>query len=644
MSQNPSRPTRPLSHTGLPLAHRPQSARILMLIIGLSLIPALLLAISRVNFENSEKTVALIMDYPALSQQAKETGQSPDALLRHYRSLGVNGVALYEDVVASSVQRGDVYFLSGAELQARYPWANNIDPEKSYLRSIKPGAIEALRERYNFKNLVERVRIGGLTWYAWPVDPRFLPAGPNAAQVNNFKLQGYVVVYRPYPDQRVLNQGADWPNVPFISFNGNTIMDARTPEDIDAVGARLGNRIPTIIEGINQKGMNRLVENRVAARMFSLNTTWQNSLLPEEVASKYALAARERTQRLLYLRPFPTVAETDAFLNRLGEQLKRSHIAVGSPQIRNYAPSPLLRLLSMLGPLAALILLGLSFPLPRLGLAVAGLAGLGALAMNGLHPFPAFALIAAMTFPALGTVMHRERMRNWFLATGFSLLGVLFVSALGTDKDSMLGLDPFKGVGLTLLVPMLFVALSFLPKQDIRKTAYQLFRRPLTTGDLIVMGIGAAAFAVAFLRRGNTSAVGISPAEAKIRQDLQDAIIRPRFKEVFGHPLLLLGLSGILPGYLTGLSILGGVMGQASILNTFSHFHTPLLISATRAIIGLLSGLAFGIVTVFIAQLAVRTWNTYGSWNWERARESGELTGAEQPRITATERPVVVEQ
>lgn len=613
------------SHTGLPPAHRPRSARLLLGIIGLSLIPALLLAVSRINFENSEKTVALVMDYPALSQQAKETGQTPEQLLNHYKSLGINGVALYEDVVASSIQRGNAYFLSGAELQARNPWAKNIDVEKSYMRSITAGTVEKLRDRYNFKHLVTRERIGGQTWYAWPVDPRFLPAGPNTAQINTFKLQGYVVVYRPYADQRVLNQGADWPQVPFISFNGNTIMDARTPEAIDAVKAKLGSRIPTIIEGINQKGMNRLVEDRVAARMFSLNPTWQNNLLPDEVASKYALAARERTQRILYIRPFPTVAETDTFLTRLGEQLNRSHIQVTTPQIRNYEPSPILRSLAMLGPLAALVLLGLSFPLPRLGLLVTGLAGLGALAMNGLQPFPAFALIAAMTFPALGTVMLRERMRNWFVATGFSLLGVLFVSALGTDKDSMLGLDPFKGVGLTLLVPLIFVALSFLPQQDIRKTAYDLFRRPFSTGDLIVMVLGAAAFSVAFLRRGNTSSVGISPTEAKIRQDLQDAIIRPRFKEVFGHPLLLLGLSGILPGYLTALSILGGVMGQASILNTFSHFHTPLLISATRAIIGLLAGLVFGIITVFIVQWLVRKWNTYGGWSWEKVRAESTL-------------------
>ncbi|AWN24429.1 hypothetical protein DKM44_02780 [Deinococcus irradiatisoli] len=593
---------------------------LLLGVLALSLIPAGWLAVSRVQFENSEKNVALVMDYPALSQQAKETGQDPNELLLHYKTLGVNGVAVYEDVVASTIQRGQTYFLSGAELAARNPGNTAINPEWSYMTDIVPGVVEKLRARYNFAQNVKPVNIGGKTWFGWPVDPRFLPAGPDTAQIDRLKSEGFVVVYRPYADQRVLNEGADWPDVPFISFTGSEVMGIgnRDPDKLAAIKARLGNRVPTIIENTLQKGLDTLIEDRTAARMFSLNPSWQNSLFPEEVASKYALAARERTQRILYLRPFKTQAETETFLKRFTEQLSRSHITITQPVIRNYEPSSLLRWLSILGPLSALLLLGLSYPLPRLGLIVAGLALLGALGLNGGQPFPGMALVAAITFPSLGLVLRRRRMTDWFVATAFSLLGVLFVSALGTDKNSMLGLDPFSGVGLTLVLPIGLVLLSFLPRQDIRRTAAELYALPIRVGDVAVMVLVAAVFSLAVLRRGNTSSVGVSPAEAKIRQDLQDAIIRPRFKEVFGHPLLLLGLSGVLPGYFTILSLLGGLVGQASILNTFSHFHTPLLISATRAFIGLGAGLVFGYVTVWIARTVLRLWHSYGGWNGGR--------------------------
>ncbi len=326
------------------------------------------------------------------------------------------------------------------------------------------------------------------------------------------------------------------------------------------------------------------------------------------------LAARERSHKLLYTRPFKTVNDTTTFLKDLKTGLDKWGIRVGTPVAAAYEPNLVLKWLCIVGPLAAILLIGLSYPLTRVGLGVAVIGLLIALGLNGGQPFPGFALVAAISFPALGLVMRRDRVTDWFVATGFSLAGVLFVSALGANRDSMLGLDPFKGVGLTLLFPILLVALSFLPRQDIRKTAYQIYTAPIKLGDIIVMVLGAAAFALVFLRRGNATGVGVSDAEAKVRQSLQDSIIRPRFKELAGHPLLLLGLSGILPGYFTLLMLLGGVIGQASILNTFSHFHTPLLISFQRAFIGLGAGLVLGYVALYAVKFAMRLWQGRGDW------------------------------
>ena len=629
-------PDSPLN--ALPAPTRTRFLPLLLGLITLSLIPAGLLAADRIRFENSEKNVTLMMDYPGLSGQAKETGQDPLELLRRYKALGVNGVAIYEDTVASSIQRGDAYLLTGGELLARNPGARGINPAWSYLRSVKPGVVENLVKSFGYisnagaislaaqgdqplpapiyKPLnTNTVKVAGQSWVGWAVDPRYLPAGPNTAQIDQLKSEGFVVAYRPYNDVRVRDPGKNWPDVPFISFTGSEVIGARNPRLLADIKERLGRRVPTIIENSVQKDLDTLIEGRTAARMFSLNPSWQNSLTPAEVASKYALAARERTQRVLYLRPFPTQGETEVFLNLLGKQLQRSNITVTQPVIQNYEPSAALRWLSMLGPLAALTLIALSYPLPRLGLIVAGVTLLGALGLNGAQPFPALALIAAISFPALGLSLRRTQVSDWFVATGFSVLGVLFVSALGTDKGSMLGLDPFSGVGLTLVLPIGLVLLSFLPRRDIRQTVADLFAVRLKLGDVIMMGLALGAFSVAVLRRGNTSSVGVSATESKIRQDLQDAIIRPRFKEVFGHPLLLLGLSGALPGYFTLLALLGGLEGQASILNTFSHFHTPLLISATRAFIGLAAGLGFGLLAIWLVRLVIRVWNNYGGWN-----------------------------
>ncbi|GAA5513563.1 hypothetical protein Dcar01_02304 [Deinococcus carri] len=619
---NPTRPPLIARESPRPLAPRspdappPTRSRLtvpLLAVILLSLIPALMLAWQRVQYEQAQKTVALVMDYPAMAVQAQRVGLTPQALLDRYKALGVNGVAVYEDVIGNLVQRGDLYERRGADLAAENP-GQGVNPQWVYLRALTPQGAQALRTlpgRYTIPT--RTATVAGQTWLAWPTDPDFLPAGPNTALINDLKAQGLVLVYRPYDDEAVREPGADWPNVPFVAFTGDEVIGARTPERLEKIDQRLGQRLPALIEGSDQRGLDTLVETHGGARMFALNPSWQNRIGPVDTASKYGLAARERSQRLLYLRPFPTVYETEAFLKRTSDLLGHSGVKVGQPVITPFAPNDTLRWLSLLGPLAALVLLGLSYPLPRLGLTVALLAGLAALGLNGFKPFEGFALIAAITFPALGLVLRRSRVTDWFLATGLSLIGVLFVSALGANRDSVLGLEPFRGVGLTLLVPLLFVGLSFLPRQDIRQTARDIYNAPLRLGDIAVMGLGLAVFALVFLRRGNATGLGVSDTEAQVRQQLQDSIIRPRFKEVAGHPLALLGLSGVLPGYFSLLLLLGGVVGQASILNTFSHFHTPLLISAARVFIGLGVGLLLGLIAIPVVQFLLRFWNTHGT-------------------------------
>ena len=595
----------------LPPASRHPWTPLLLGLIVLSLIPALILAVQRVQYEQAQKTAALVMDYPALVTQARRSGLEPQALLDRYRALGVNGVALYEDTVASLEQRGEVYLKNGSDLAADFP-GQGVRTNAVYMRAASPEIAAALRARYTIPT--REVRIGGQTWVEWPSDPRYLPAGPDTARVNAFKQQGLVLVYRPYQDDAVPRErvGADWPDVPFIAFTGDEVIGARTPELLAQVNTALGPRLPAIIESNIQRGLDTLVRTHGGVRLFALAPDYQNKLDPLDVASKYNLAARERGMRLLYLRPYPTINETEDMLRRTQSLLGRSGVRIGSPQVTFFTPSPLLRALSMVGPLAALLLLGLSYPLARLGLIAAGLTALLAFGLNTLHPFESAALVAAVSFPALGLILRRSRVTDWFVATGLSLTGVLFVSALGASRESTLGLEPFRGVGLTLLLPLTLVALSFLPRQDIRKTAADIYNAPIRLGDVAVMGLGLVLLSLVYERRGNTTGGPVSDFEASLRRDVQDSIIRPRFKEIAAHPLALLGLSGTLPGYFSGLLILAGVVGQSSILNTFSHFHTPLLISAARVFLGLGLGLLMGVVAIWALQLGMRLWRGSG--------------------------------
>ena len=136
----------------------------------------------------------------------------------------------------------------------------------------------------------------------------------------------------------------------------------------------------------------------------------------------------------------------------------------------------------------------------------------------------------------------------------------------------------------------------------------RLMRFPITFYGLLIF------FAVFFImilyvfRSGNY--FQIWQVEALIRDGLQEAfIVRPRFKEfLIGYPALILG--AWLAFYkgrdflwlLNGL----GVIGLSSFINSFCHFHTPVLISLYRSMIGLFLGVLVAIMVVYFWRMLQR--------------------------------------
>ena len=82
--------------------------------------------------------------------------------------------------------------------------------------------------------------------------------------------------------------------------------------------------------------------------------------------------------------------------------------------------------------------------------------------------------------------------------------------------------------------------------------------------------------------------------------------MRPRFKELLGHPLAVLALGNShWAAWVRGLGLTGGVIAQATILNSFSHYHTPLLISLERTLVALVLGSLLGLIGLPISRWVV---------------------------------------
>jgi Family of unknown function (DUF5693) len=138
---------------------------------------------------------------------------------------------------------------------------------------------------------------------------------------------------------------------------------------------------------------------------------------------------------------------------------------------------------------------------------------------------------------------------------------------------------------------------------DVRESVGEPVRLYQAIGGLLLL-------AVAFLyisRSGNQSDIAPSTFELSLRSGLTALLgVRPRFKEfLFGFPFMML-LPALrlehrrIVGWLFALVI--GI-GTADVIDTFSHLHTPLLVSLVRLFNGLVIGIVLGIAAIAVYRL-----------------------------------------
>lgn len=595
--------------------------RSLWILILLSLIPAAILVTQRIAVEGTERTVTLLMDELALRTQAEYYGMSPLELAEHYRKLGLNGIALYEETLASYAGKDAIGLLLGSSLKNNALLSQTQLPEISanslLITELQPGALQATLQKH--RPQAEEITLFGRDWYIYTGLNTSRPAGPNPAAIKAWSEAGFDIAYRPRSYPNMTRIGADYPpEAHYLIYHG--LQVAGHPSELSDVIRVSQNYLTGIIEGTPQEGMRDISQKIPTARVLSFNQDYINQKLsPQDLVDKYLLGANERGIRILYLRPYietqqgDMLSNTETMIALLSKTLKAEGYAIGPlPTLEfNYQPSGLLRALSALGVLAALGLLALLYPgvwgmLVSLALAALGL-------FVGGFDWDALALLAALSFPVLGYGYFSKRLLDLGIATLISLSGVLLLVAIGSDQEAMLAIKPFAGVAATLVVPPALFIFHFALRFH-RPAAWvtSFWRTPIQLGHVVIFLFTLAALGLIVLRRGNFPIIGASEAELALRQWLSDFFVRPRFKELIGHPLAMLGLANRdWPEWIRGLLLTAGVISQATIMNSFSHYHTPFVISLQRTLIALLLGLLLGLCVIPLLRLAVRLVNAW---------------------------------
>ena len=205
------------------------------------------------------------------------------------------------------------------------------------------------------------------------------------------------------------------------------------------------------------------------------------------------------------------------------------------------------------------------------------------------------------------------------LAIALSLIGATLNGSIMGDLRFLLEADIYRGVKLTFIMPVLLTLLLFLRQysifQETGRKATDLFaqlvricKMRLTLGHFVILGVLLFVAYIFVGRSGHTGGVPVPAIEIKLRLFLEEVMYaRPREKEfMIGHPaffLAVLAAYRMAPNWCKLALVLGAVIGQGSLVQTFCHMRTPAMMSYIRAADGYLLGSVLGIIAVIVVSI-----------------------------------------
>ncbi|MEA3356210.1 MAG: DUF5693 family protein [Candidatus Bipolaricaulota bacterium] len=341
------------------------------------------------------------------------------------------------------------------------------------------------------------------------------------------------------------------------------------------------------------------------------------------ILARWERAVFERGIRCLILAPLPGAEpqESLGYFQAVNAQLIEAGYHPGALSTPP-APGHWTEIIFHLGvsSLLLLVLLRILKKLPFACLLVAGATAVLAIGTNGIMLRQIDALLIAILAPSYIFLLLvpwiksglRAGLRFFLCFCMGSILAGLFLSAILTHPIFMLKLAQFRGVKLSLILPPIIGMILYY-----RRIGWWRFKRLVAFPRPVVgwglLGLSGIALVYLTLRSGNIGGLTLE-MEGSIRRWLEEILVaRPRFKEfLIGHPLLLLFGADQRLGSWRAFPLLFGLIGQASIINSFAHAHTPLLLSLWRTGNGILLGLGIGVGLVILVQFGRLLWQKVG--------------------------------
>ncbi|MDU2063548.1 MAG: DUF5693 family protein [Sporomusaceae bacterium] len=583
-----------------------------------------------------------------LNKSGKVTSFSGTSILHQYREGSLTD-PFWRDLVASGRLQPEAAYVVGNQDQTF------TEVKEDLIRRLSPERVTEIRggDHPVLAVLADYEKV-----YKWNLG---LPTDEMKA-VND---AGFAVVARPTNYTKVDESDIDAvfarldsaKNLSGIMFVGDEVTGypGLLPQVADKMKARhLTLQMiehPLQLQFLKQDGLLPLaaMNDYKSARVYVIPKDEQPKLKLDEAVHRWVLTDEERNIRVNLMRKYDkpaqgmTLLETNiSYVTETAQALMDKGYQIGQAGLFPvyYPPVPLLALM-ILGVWAAVCLLVSAIrPVPvkylyGLLLLPTVLMLLPLLKGGGTLVRQTAATLSAITLPVLAMTYQLDKWRaegpkdltlpailgrglfNLTIAFSIAMVGGLYVAALLGDVRFFLEMEIYRGVKATFVMPLLLIFVIYLTRfnlfdqEKVKQIGPQLKRLLSMTIDMkmmLALGVFAIAVWVYVGRSGHTAGVPVPAIELKLRAFLENAMYaRPREKEfMIGHPAFLLAALAFYrrwPRALHFALVVVATIALGSLVETFAHVRTPVLMSFIRGIDGVVLGALFGIIAVFGVEL-----------------------------------------
>lgn len=608
-------------------------------LIIVSLLASLYMDIYRFNSESTYNSVEILLDYDELAVLADARHEPLRIIAEKFRAAGATGVIMRERTLDDLQRSGDVYILDGSDVGFIKTINNNayadiqVEKNKSYILINNEETYQTVAINLEIKGKEFKViKTEEYNIIVLPLTQKELTklgVGFTQKDLQAINDAGLTLVPRirfwQGADQKTLDMFfasiKDIPAVSMLTFNDPVIFATGNipyiAEKIKELNVPVGS-----FEFYEQQGLNSLAlqSGKKVQRVHAISENDMEKYNESQAIDRFNLAVSERNIRVLMVRLFgmsqPEKAYDRAlkYLEDIKTNIEKEGFNIGSAKDLPGLPySRLIMFVIGLGVIGGGILIATqifnSFWAALLGiLAIVGWGGL--LFIQPVLARKAFALFSVIIFPVIGVTSvvsdKKKRLNEAVYAllkmSLISFIGAVIMTGLLADKSFMIKLDQFSGVKAAHVIPLLIIVVYYVFKDSKYMDKFkEILNLPILMWHVIAGGLLLVVLAVYVIRTGNTGTMLVSSWEITMREFLDKLLgVRPRTKEfLLGHPAML---ALLYYGYdlRRVLLLILGVIGQVSLVNTYAHIHTPLLISLIRSFHGLWIGILIGIALVLV--------------------------------------------